>query len=123
MPKITALLALLSLALASAGADAQTRSASVLITQTIKTLTGTVDATLVTPDFGVKFLCLQNIGTGLVSLGFGAAVSAGAGWALNAAAGAGQAGGSICWDANAMPRGAIHGISAAGSSVAVLVGN
>lgn len=95
---------------------------SVGVTQTVQTLTAATDAALTGTGLGVRMLCIQNIGTGLVSLGFGAAVTAGAGYALNAAAGAGQGGGSICWNGETVPRNVIHAISTAGSVVVTLAG-
>ncbi len=95
---------------------------SVAVTQTVQTLTAATDAALTGTGPGIRMLCVQNIGTGLVSLAFGAAATAGAGYALNAAGGAGQGGGSICWSGDTVPRDVVHAISAAGSSVVTLVG-
>lgn len=95
---------------------------SVLVTQTVDTLTAATDKALTGTGAGIRMLCIQNIGTGLVSLAFDTAAVAGSGYALNAAAGAGQAGGSICWSGETVPRNVVHAISTAGSAVAVLVG-
>lgn len=104
---------------ASARAEPPTE---VAITQTAQTLTAATDAALTGTGAGIRMLCVQNIGTGLVTLNFGAAAVAGSGYALNAAAGAGQGGGERCWDSGTVPRNVVHAISAAGSVVAVLVG-
>jgi hypothetical protein len=69
-----------------------------------------------------RYLCLMNIGTGLVTLGFDAAAVAGSGWALEGAAAAGHQGGSMCWDGAIVAAGAVHAISAAGSTIIVLEG-
>ena len=95
---------------------------SVLVTQTVQTLTAATDAALTGTGPGIRMLCLQNIGTGLVNLNFGAAAVASIGYALNAAAGAGQGGGSICWSGDTVPSSVVHAISTAGSTVVVLVG-
>jgi len=63
-----------------------------------------------------RYLCLMNIGTGLVTLAFDQAAVAGSGWALEGATTSGHQGGSMCWD------NAIVAISAAGSTIAVLEG-
>jgi hypothetical protein len=94
----------------------------VLVTQTVQTLTAATDAALTGTGPGNRMVCVMNIGTGLVSLNFGAAAVAGQGWALNAAGGAGQAGGSICWYGDTVPRSVIHAISTAGSTIVTLVG-
>lgn len=113
-------LAAASLALVTAArADPPT---TVLVTQTVQTLTAATDAALTGTGAGIRMLCVQNIGTGLVTLAFDGAATAGQGYALNAAAGAGQAGGSICWNGDTVPRSVVHAISTAGSVVAVLVG-
>jgi hypothetical protein len=96
--------------------------ASVSITQTVQTLTAATDAALTGTGGGIRMLCIQNTGTGLVTLAFGGAATAGSGYALNAAAGAGQGGGAICWNSNSVPRDVVHAISAAGSVVVTLVG-
>lgn len=113
-------LAVASLALVSAAhADPPT---TVLVTQTVQTLTAATDAALTGTGAGIRMLCVQNIGTGLVTLAFDGAATAGQGYALNAAGGAGQAGGSICWSGDTVPRSVVHAISTAGSVIAVLVG-
>lgn len=104
---------------AAAHADPPT---AVLVTQTAQTLTAATSAPLTGTGAGIRMLCVQNIGTGLVTLNFDAAAVAGTGYALNAAGGAGQGGGSICWNGDTVPRSVVHAISTAGSVVAVLVG-
>ena len=69
-----------------------------------------------------RYLCLMNIGTGLVTLGFDAAAVAGSGWALEGATTAGHQGGSMCWDGATVAAGTVHAISAAGSTLVVLEG-
>lgn len=95
---------------------------TVIVTQTVQTLTAATDAALTGTGPGLRSLCIANIGTGLVTLNFGAVAVAGSGWGLNASGGAGQAGGSICWNAGPVPRSIVHAISTAGSTVAILVG-
>lgn len=96
---------------------------SILVTQTVYTLTAATDKAFDTSTMnGARMLCVQNIGTGLVNLAFGTAAVAATGWALNAAAGAGQGGGQLCWSGETVPRDIVHGISTAGSTVVVLVG-
>ena len=96
---------------------------SVTVTQTVYTLTAATDKALNTvPTSGARMMCIQNIGTGLVTLAFGTAAVAGSGWGLNAAAGAGQGGGQLCWNSSTVPRDTLHAISTAGSTVVVLVG-
>ena len=89
------------------------------ISQTIVTLAAGVDTTL-GADPSRRYLCLMNIGTGLVTLGFGAPAIAGSGWALEAASSAGHQGGSMCWESATVVAGTLHAVSAAGSTVAVL---
>jgi hypothetical protein len=69
-----------------------------------------------------RYLCLMNIGTGLVTLAFDQMAVAGSGWALEGATVAGHQGGSMCWDGATVAAGAVHAISAAGSTVVVLEG-
>lgn len=95
---------------------------AVMVTQTVQTLVAATDAALTGTGRGIRMLCVQNIGTGLVSLGFGAAATASQGYALNAAAGAGQAGGTVCWTGQTVPSDVVHAISTAGSTVVTLVG-
>lgn len=95
---------------------------SVVLKQSVVTLTAAVDATIVAANPLRKYLAIGNIGTGLVTLAFNQAAVAGQGWPLGAAAGAGDQGGSITFEASAMPMGAVHAISTAGSTVVVLEG-
>src|ERR1700726_5136881 len=44
-----------------------------------------------------RYLCLMNIGTGLVTLAFDQTAVAGSGWALEGATISGHQGGSMCW--------------------------
>lgn len=102
-----------------------TSTPAVSMTQTpALTLSAGVDATLVADSATTprKAICIQNIGTGTVNLAFGSAATAGQGMALDGATAAGGQGGAYCPD-SAVPTNAIHGISAAGSKVAVTVGN
>ena len=69
-----------------------------------------------------RYLCLMNIGTGLVTLAFDQAAVAGSGWALEGATTSGHQGGSMCWDNAIVAASVVHAISAAGSTIAVLEG-
>jgi hypothetical protein len=69
-----------------------------------------------------RYLCLMNIGAGLVTLGFDQPAVAGSGWALESATTSGHQGGSMCWDGAAVAGNAVHAISAAGSTIVVLEG-
>jgi len=69
-----------------------------------------------------RYLCLMNIGTGLVTLAFDQAAVAGSGWALEGATTIGHQGGSMCWDNAIVAASTVHAISAAGSTIAVLEG-
>jgi hypothetical protein len=69
-----------------------------------------------------RYLCLMNIGTGLVTLAFDQAAVAGSGWALEGATTSGHQGGSMCWDNAIVAASTVHAISAAGSTIAVLEG-
>lgn len=89
------------------------------ITQTVVTLAAATDTTIVAAG-SRRYLCVMNIGTGMVTLGFDQAAVAGAGWALTAAGQAGDQGGSMCWESATVSASAVHAISAAGSTVVVL---
>src|SRR5258707_5834946 len=67
-----------------------------------------------------RYLCLMNIGTGLVTLGFDQPAVASSGWALEGAATAGHQGGSMCWESAIVAASVVHAVSAAGSTIAVL---
>ena len=69
-----------------------------------------------------RYLCLMNIGTGLVTLAFDQAAVAGSGWALEGATTTGHQGGSMCWDNAIVAASVVHAISVAGSTIAVLEG-
>jgi len=69
-----------------------------------------------------RYLCLMNIGAGLVTLGFDQAAVAGSGWALEGATTSGHQGGSMCWDGAIVAANSVHAISAAGSTLVVLEG-
>jgi hypothetical protein len=69
-----------------------------------------------------RYLCLMNIGTGLVTLAFDQMAAAGSGWALEGATTTGHQGGSMCWDNSIVAASTVHAISAAGSTIAVLEG-
>ena len=92
------------------------------VTQTVQTLTATIDKTLVAVNPNRKYLAIANIGTGLVSLAFDTAAVAGSGWPIAPAAGAGQQGGEMVWEASSITTQAVHAISTAGSTVVVLEG-
>ncbi len=111
---------------AAAFACAQTASATDIVapsnlplTQTVVTLGPGIDATVGSSP-GRRYLCLMNIGTGTVTLGFDHPAVSGAGWALAAADQTGGQGGSMCWESGVVAGSVVHAISAAGSSIAVL---
>lgn len=89
------------------------------IAQTILTLAAATDTTIASAG-SRRYLCVMNIGTGLVTLGFDQAAVAGSGWALTAAGQVGDQGGSMCWESATVSASAVHAISTAGSTVAVL---
>lgn len=98
---------------------------SVAITQITPTLSAGIDATIVadattTPR---KHISIMNISTGAVSLNFGSAATAGQGITLGPAAADGGQGGGYSFDGMTVPSNAIHAISAAGTRLAVIVGN
>lgn len=95
---------------------------SVVLKQTVVSLTAATDTTLVAANPLRKYLAICNIGTGLVSLAFNVAAVAGQGWPLAEAASSGEQGGSFIFEASAVPMGEIHGISTAGSTVVVIEG-
>jgi hypothetical protein len=94
---------------------------SVPLSQTVVALAAGVDQVL-----GIaknrRYLCVMNIGTGLVNLGFDAAAVAGAGWAIEGAAADGHQGGAMCWEASVVAGSVVHAVSADGSAVAVIEG-
>ncbi len=94
---------------------------SVPIRQTVVTLAANTDTTLGSST-SRRYLCLMNIGTGLLSLGFDAVAVAGQGWALDSGASQGRQGGSMCWESAIVAGSVVHGISAAGTTVVVLEG-
>lgn len=96
--------------------------AGMSINQTVVSLSANSDTTLVAANHNRKYLAICNIGTGLVSLAFDQAATAGSGWPLAAAMGAGQQGGEMVWEASAITQQAVHGISTLGSTVVVLEG-
>lgn len=89
--------------------------------QTVITLAAGVDGRLGS-SADRRYLCLMNIGTGLVNLGFDQAAVAGAGWALEGAAASGHQGGTMCWESSIVTTSVVHAISADGSVVVVLEG-
>jgi hypothetical protein len=91
------------------------------MTQSVVTLAAGVD-TVLGSSASRRYLCLMNIGTGLVSLGFGRTAVADSGWALEGASADGHQGGSMCWEASVVMSSVVHAISAAGSTVVVLEG-
>ena len=95
--------------------------ASVPISQSVVTLAAGGDAILGS-SVGRRYLCLMNVGTDLVTLGFDAPAVAGSGWALEGASIDGHQGGSMCWDGTAVAGSAVHAISVSGSTVVVLEG-
>jgi hypothetical protein len=91
------------------------------LVQSVVTLEANTDTTIGN-DKGRRYLCLMNIGTGLVTLGFDQTAVAGSGWALAPTTTSGGQGGSMCWEASFVTGNAVHVISAAGSIVVVLEG-
>jgi hypothetical protein len=91
------------------------------LSQTVVPLNAGVDTTLGS-SASRRYLCLLNIGTDLVTLGFDQPAASGSGWALDAAASQGHQGGSMCWESAIVVASQIHAISAAGSTVVVLEG-
>jgi hypothetical protein len=94
----------------------------VAYTQTVVSLTATVEATIIAANVGRHGLCLQNIGTSRVSLNIGATAVQDSGWAIQGSGVAGDQGGSYCWDAGVVPIGAIHGIAAGNTKIVVWEG-
>ena len=112
----------LSLALAGAAQAAEiVAPTSLPLAQSVIALPANTDIVLGS-GISRRYLCLMNIGAGLVTLGFDAAAVAGSGWALEGATTAGHQGGSMCWDGAIVVAGAVHAISAAGSTLVVLEG-
>ena len=112
----------LTLAMAGAAQAAEiVAPTSLPLAQTVIALPANTD-TVLGSSISRRYLCLMNIGTGLVTLGFDAAAVAGSGWALEGATTAGHQGGSMCWDGAIVVAGAVHAISAAGSTLVVLEG-
>jgi hypothetical protein len=120
LPPGLAVLAMLALAPIAHGAEIVAPS-NVPIKQTVVTLAANTDTTLGSST-SRRYLCLMNIGTGLMSLGFDQAAVAGSGWALEGVSVAGHQGGSMCWETAIVAGSVVHGISAAGTTVIVLEG-
>lgn len=113
MTRARALLIVAGLAVASsARAEPPT---SVLVTQTVQTLTAATDAALTGTGAGIRMLCIQNIGANPATLAFDVAAVAGSGWAVAANA-------SLCWNGDTVPRNVVHAISTAGTTIVTLVG-
>jgi hypothetical protein len=96
-----------------------TAPSSAPITQTVISLSAGVDTTLGS-NVSRRYLCLLNIGTDLVTLGFDQPAASGSGWALDAASSLGHQGGSMCWEGVTVVASQVHAISAAGSTIVVL---
>lgn len=117
--------AALAMALALAAAPLGAHAAEIVapaskpITQTVLTLAAGVD-TILGASGARRYLCLMNVGTGLVTLGFDQTAIAGAGWALEGASSDGHQGGSMCWESATVVGSAVHAISADGSTIIVL---
>lgn len=90
--------------------------------QTTVTLPAGVSTLLAARVLERSFLGLLVIGTGRVNLNFNAAAVADSGWAMSAAAIAGDQGGGLTLEGDVAPGDAVYGISAAGSTVVVLEG-
>jgi hypothetical protein len=112
----------LILALASEARAAEiVAPTSLPLAQSVVAIPANTD-TLLGSSISRRYLCLMNIGTGLVTLGFDQPAVAGSGWALEGAITAGHQGGSMCWDGAIVAAGAVHAISIAGSTLVVLEG-
>ena len=112
----------LTLALASDAPAAEiVAPTSLPLAQSVVAIPANTD-TLLGSSLSRRYLCLMNIGTGLVTLGFDQPAIAGSGWALEGAATSGHQGGSMCWDGAIVAAGVVHAISAAGSTIVVLEG-
>lgn len=109
----------LAFGLRPAGAAEIVAPSAAATPQKIVTLAAGTDTVLGSAG-GRRYLCVMNIGTGLVTLGFDQAAVAGSGWALAPATAAGQQGGAMCWEASLVTVSVVHAISAAGSTVALL---
>lgn len=92
------------------------------IKQTVVALAAATDTVLVASHDTRKYLAIINIGTNPASLNFDAVAVAGQGWPVNAASVAGQQGGAITWESSGVHKGAVHGISTAGTTIVVLEG-
>jgi len=92
---------------------------SVPLTQTVVPLNAGVDTTLGS-NSSRRYLCLLNIGTDLVTLGFDQPAASGSGWALDGASSLGHQGGSMCWESATVVASQVHAVSAAGSTIVVL---
>jgi hypothetical protein len=91
------------------------------ITQVVVTLAAGTDA-IVGSNKNRRYLCLMNVGTGLVTLAFDQSAVSGAGWALEGASTSGHQGGSMCWDGVIVAGSMVHAISDTGSAIVVLEG-
>jgi hypothetical protein len=91
-------------------------------TQTVVALTATVDATLIAANPNRRFLALLTIGAGDVTLAFGQAAVVGQGWLLPAADASSKIGVPLRFTCEEAPLGAVHGISAVNTTVAVIEG-
>src|SRR3954465_7454862 len=112
----------LTLALASEAQAAEiVAPTSLPLAQTVVAIPANTD-TLLGSGISRRYLCLMNIGAGLVTLGFDQPAVAGSGWALEGTTTPGHQGGSMCWDSAIVAAGAVHAISAAGSTIVVLEG-
>jgi hypothetical protein len=108
-------------AIPSAMAAEVVAPSSVPLAQSVVTLGAGVDAMLGSST-GRRYLCLLNIGTDLVTLGFDQPAVVGSGWPLEGAFASGHQGGSMCWESAVVAASQVHAISAAGSTVVVLEG-
>ena len=112
----------LTLALAPIAHSAEIVAPSnVPIKQTVVALASNTDTPLGSST-SRRYLCLMNIGAGLLSLNFDAAAVAASGWALAGVSVAGHQGGAMCWESAIVAGSVVHGISAAGTTVVVLEG-
>lgn len=99
------------------------RPVGMQIRQTVVSVPANTDTLLVAANPMRKYLAIVNIGTGAGTWGFDQAAVVNSGYPLTAAAAAGAQGGGLVWEAGVVPLNAIHLISAAGTTVAVLEGS
>lgn len=114
------LVALLKALWTQLNAPLLTHPGTITITMTVVSLSQT-DTQIVAANASRRYLALVNINTGLATLNFGSAATAGQGWPLSAAGAAGDQGGALIFESSAITQQAIHGICASGVTTSVVV--